>query len=44
LAALGEEMKRQIARITERGEVTITPDAKEKDLVEIVYMYYDGYM
>jgi len=42
LAALGEEMKRQIARITERGDVT--PDAKEQDLVEIVYMYYDGYM
>jgi hypothetical protein len=41
LAALGEEIAHQIARITARGNIAITPDTEEKDLVEIIYMYYD---
>jgi hypothetical protein len=44
-AALGEEITRQIARITERGDVALAPDAdvNEEDYIERIYMYYDGY-
>jgi len=44
-AALGEEIARQIARITERGDVALAPDAdvNDEDYIERTYMYYDGY-